>query len=145
MQQVSFLDTNREYQGCACAMVMYYEADGRYFEYFLGDRTDYALHPSIVYRNRPNLRYTENIAYMADAYFLKETLCQGEKRIWNIRNPLALHIVKGAHGNYSYRWFELNILNIQRIIQIHGYSIYSLIVLGFEIQRKLFYPFLNAI
>lgn len=144
-EQVAVLDKNSEYVGCACTMVMYYEADRKYFEYFLGDRTNYALHPSIVYRNRANLRYDANIPYMTDAYFLKQTLCQGEKRIFNIRDPLALHIVKGAHGNYSYRWFHFNLMNIRRIIEIHGYSLYSLVVLGFEIQRKLLYPFLNTI
>ncbi|OIP53008.1 hypothetical protein AUK10_03060 [Candidatus Gracilibacteria bacterium CG2_30_37_12] len=144
-RQVDFLDEYNEYVGCACTMVMYYEADRKYFEYFLGDRTDYALHPSIVYRNHLNLRYDANIPYMTDAYFLKETLCAGQKRIFNLRDPLALHIVKGAHGNYSYRWFHLNMANIRRIIQVHGYSLYSLVVLGFEIQRKIFYPALNRI
>ena len=144
-RQVDFLDKNSEYVGCACTMIMYYEADRKYFEYYLGDKTHYALHPSIVYRNRPNLRYDENIPYMSDAHFLKKTLCHGQKRIYNLPDSLALHIVKGAHGNYSYRWFQLKIANIRRIIEIHGYSIYSLVVLGFEIQRKLFYPFLNAI
>jgi len=101
--------------------------------------------PVIMYRKRLGLRYDENIPYMADVYFLKQTLCHEQKLIYNFHDSLALHIVKGAHGNYSYRWFHLNMLNIQRIIQIHGYSFYSLVVLGFEIQRKLFYPFLNAI
>lgn len=82
---------------------------------------------------------------MTDAYFLKKILCQGEKSIFNLKDPLALHIVKGAQGNYSYRWFQLNYANIQRIIQVHSYSLYSCVVLGFEIQRKLFYPLLNAI
>ncbi|MDD2891803.1 MAG: glycosyltransferase family 2 protein [Candidatus Gracilibacteria bacterium] len=144
-RQVAFLDENNEYVGCACTMVMYYEADRKYFEYFLGDTTDYALHPSIVYRNKANLRYDVNIPYMTDAYFLKQTLCQGQKRIHNLRDSLALHIVKGAHGNYSYRWFQLNMANIRRIIQVHGHSLYSLVVLGFEIQRKILYPVLNKI
>lgn len=145
MRQVDFLDTNSEYVGCACTMVMYYEADRKYFEYFLGDKTDYALHPSIVYRNRPNLRYDASIPYMTDAYFLKQTLCAGQKWIHNLRDPLALHIVKWAHGNYSYKWFQLNRANIRRIIQVHGYSFYSLMILGFEIQRKFFYPVLNKV
>jgi len=144
-KQVDFMDTNNEYVGCACTMVMYYEADRKYFEYFLGDRTDYALHPSIVYRNRANLRYDANIPYMTDAYFLKQTLCAGQKRIHNLCDPLALHIIKGAHGNYRYRWFQLNMANIRRIIEVHGYSFYSLVVLWFEIQRKILYPVLNKI
>jgi hypothetical protein len=126
-------------------MVMYYEADRKYFEYSLGETTDYALHPGIVYRNRPNLRYDADTSYMADAHFLKNILCGGKKLIHNLAAPLALHVVKGAQGNYSYRWFRLNMVNIRRIIEIHGYSPYSLAALGFEIQRKVFYPFLNII
>jgi glycosyltransferase involved in cell wall biosynthesis len=119
-RQVAFLDKNSKYVGCACTMIMYYEADMMYFEYFLGEKTDYALHPSIMYRNCPDLRYETSIPYMTDAYFLKHTLCQRQKRIFNLRDPLALHIVKGAQGNYSYRWHTLTRQNIQRVYEIHS-------------------------
>lgn len=48
--QVQYLDSHPEDLGCGCAVVMYYEANETYFEYWLGEMTDYALHPAIVYR-----------------------------------------------------------------------------------------------
>lgn len=144
-KQVEFLDRHPKYLGCGCTMVMYYEVDRRYFEYSLGQTTDYALHPAVMYRNRPDLRYDTTVSYMADVYFLKYILCGWEKKISNLSETLALHIIKGAHGNYSYRWFQLNFMNIRRLIDIHGYSLYTFAALIFEIKRKVWYPLLNRL
>lgn len=74
---------------------MYYEDDGKYFEYFLGEKNYYTIHPSLVFRNLGSFRYdTTDTEYMCDAWSLKENLCGGEKKIYNLREPLTLHLIK---------------------------------------------------
>jgi hypothetical protein len=40
-----------EYIGCGTNTIMYYEADGKYFEYFLDEENFYTIHPSLIFRN----------------------------------------------------------------------------------------------
>lgn len=144
-EQIAFLDSHPEYQGCWTAVDMFYEADATHFVYKLPAKNWYALHPSVLYRNTWALKYDTSIDYMSDAYFLKFSVCSGEKKLYNLDSTLMRHIIKDAAWNYSYRWFKLDKEHIQRIFQIHWISLYSFAVLAFELQRKVFYPILNRL
>jgi glycosyltransferase involved in cell wall biosynthesis len=113
-KQVEFLESHPEYVGCGTNTIMYYEADQKYFEYYLGQDNYYTIHPSLLFRYDGQFRYdTSGTEYMCDAYSLKYNLCHGEKKIANIREPLTLHLIKKTSGNYSYRWHKLNMSNMQ--------------------------------
>jgi hypothetical protein len=124
---------------------MYYEADQRYFEYFLDEKNYYTIHPSLVFRYDGVFRYdTSETEYMCDAWSLKNNLCHGEKKIYNIRESLTLHLIKKTSGNYSYRWHKLNMANIRRVYTLHP-ALYATFTILWEIQRKFWYPILNTL
>lgn len=141
-KQVNFLEAHPDYVWCGTKTIMYYEADKKYFEYFLGDTNYYTIHPSLVFRNKLRLKYpTETGDYFTDALFMKQSLCHGRKSIKNLDESLTLHIIKKNSQNYSYKWYNLNVINIKKAYQIHGFF-YATLTLGWEIQRKIWYPIL---
>jgi hypothetical protein len=124
---------------------MYYEADQKYFEYFLEEKNYYTIHPSLLFRYDGQFRYdTSETEYMCDAWSLKNNLCHGEKKIANLIEPLTLHLIKKTSGNYSYRWHTLNMTNIRRVYQLHT-PVYATFTLLWEIKRKFWYPILNVL
>jgi hypothetical protein len=124
---------------------MYYEADQRYFEYFLDTPNYYTIHPSLLFRYNGKFRYdTSETEYMCDAWSLKNNLCHGEKKIANLAESLTLHLIKKTSGNYSYRWHNLNMANIKRVYTLHP-PLYATLTLLWEIQRKFWYPILNRL
>ncbi len=153
-KQINFLETHHEYIGCGTNTIMYYEADQRYFEYFLDEENYYTIHPSLVFRSttlpsyHPTIlpfRYdTSETEYMCDAYSLKYNLCNGEKKIYNLSEPLTLHLIKSTSANYSYRWHRLTRANIQRVYDLHSFS-YATLTIIWEIMRKIIYPILNIL
>lgn len=101
---------------------MYYEADKKYFEYFLGDTNYYTTHPSLMFRNTSELTYpAETGDYFTDALFMKQSLCNGAKKIKNLNESLTIHIIKDSSKNYSYKWYKINIKNIKKAYQIHSF------------------------
>lgn len=144
-KQVNFLKAHPDYVWCGTKTIMYYEADKKYFEYFLGDTNYYTIHPSLVFQYDGKFRYdTEDGEYMCDAWSQKTVLCKKKKNIANINEPLTVHIIKKWSSNYSYRWYTLSVQNIQRAYQIHAFW-YATLTIGWEIMRKTIYPFLNSI
>ncbi len=142
-KQVQFLEVHKEYVGCGTKTIMYYEADRKYFEYFLGKENYYTIHPSLLFRNNGTFRYnTKETEYMCDAYSLKNNLCNGEKKIYNLDESLTLHLLKRTSGNYSYRWHKLTWTNIKRVYQLHSF-IYASLTIAWELLRKVLYPVLN--
>ena len=121
---------------------MYYEADGKYFEYLLDEKNYYTVHPSLIFRNDHKFRYDTQVEYMCDAYSLKYNLCGGEKKIYNIDDPLTLHLIKSTSANYSYKWHRLTLENIRRAYALHPF-LYATLTIGWEIKRKILYPILN--
>ena len=144
-KQMEFLESHPEYIGCGTNTIMYYEADQKYFEYFLDAENYYTIHPSLLFRYDGVFRYdTSEIEYMCDAYSLKYNLCHGEKKIANLAEPLTLHLIKKTSGNYSYRWHQLNMANIRRAYILHP-PLYATLTLLWEIKRKVCYPILNTL
>lgn len=143
-KQIDFLETHGEYVGCGTNTIMYYEADKKYFEYFLEEKNYYTIHPSLVFRNTKTFRYDTDIEYMCDAWSLKYNLCDGEKKIYNLAESLTLHLVKSTSSNYSYRWHKLTYENICRAYKLHSFF-YATLTIGWEIKRKISYPILNAL
>ena len=144
-KQIDFLEHHRKYRGCGTNTIMYYEADKKYFEYFIWETNYYTIHPSLVFRNTWNFHYdTDGTEYMCDAWSLKNNLCHGEKKIYNLPEPLTLHLIKAWSGNYSYRWHQLSWKNIRRVYQLHAFG-YATLTIGWEILRKIFYPGLNVV
>jgi hypothetical protein len=124
---------------------MYYEADRKYFEYFLGEKNYYTIHPSLLFHKDSKFQYdTSGTEYMCDAWSLKNNLCHGEKKICNLSDPLTLHIIKKTSGNYSYRWHRLTLENIQRAYRLHSF-LYATLTIAWEIKRKISYPILNIL
>jgi hypothetical protein len=99
------LENNPDCVGCGTKTLMRYEGDQKGFEYFLGTRNYYTIHPSLVFPNNKRFRYATDNIYMHDAIFQKKVLCEGEKKIGNIDQTLTLHLVKAGAKNFSYRWF----------------------------------------
>lgn len=144
-KQIEFLESHPEYVGCGTNTIMYYEADQKYFEYYLGHENSYTIHPSLLFRNDGKFLYnTAETEYMCDAWSLKYNLCHGEKKIANIQDPLTLHLIKKMSGNYSYRWHRLTLANIRRVYDLHS-PLYATLTLGWEMMRKILYPILNII
>lgn len=123
---------------------MYYEADKKYFDYFLGKENSYTIHPSLLFRANPDFSYDTTTEYMCDAYSLKVNLCHGEKKIYNLQESLTLHLIKSTSANYSYRWHRLTWANIQRAYELHS-PLYATLTIGWEMKRKLLYPILNVL
>lgn len=143
-KQVEFLENHSEYVGCGTNTVMYYEADRKYFEYFLDKTNYYTIHPSLMFRNNLWFRYDTDIEYMCDSYSLKYNLCRWEKKIYNLRESLTLHLIKFTSSNYSYKWYQLNWKNIRRAYELHSF-LYATLTIGWEIKRKIAYPILNIL
>lgn len=142
-KQVTFLESHPEYIGCGTNTIMYYESDQKYFEYFLWETNSYTIHPSLMFRNTWNFHYdTDGTEYMCDAWSLKTNLCHWKKCIYNLSEPLTLHLIKKWTGNMSYRWHTLSFKNIKRVYQLHPFW-YATLTLGWEILRKGLYPLLN--
>lgn len=143
-KQITFLETHPEYVGCGTNTVMYYEADQKYFEYFLDEKNYYTVHPSLLLRNDTWFYYDIKTEYMCDAWSLKTNLCHDEKKIHNLAEPLTLHLIKSSSANYSYKWHRLTIENIQRAYALHSFF-YATLTIGWEIKRKIAYPILNIL
>ena len=151
-KQIDFLEAHPEYVGCGTNTIMYYEWDKKYFEYLLDEENYYTIHPSLVFRysnkpktkNQKQFRYDTQVEYMCDAYSLKYNLCHNEKKIYNLSEPLTLHLIKSTSANYSYRWHRLTTQNIRRAYNLHSF-LYATLTIGWEIKRKITYPILNAL
>ncbi len=142
-KQLNFLLLNPNYIGCGTKTVMYYEWDGKYFEYSLWKENYYTVHPSLLFRYDGTFRYdTFKTEYMCDAYSLRYNLCHGKKKIANLDEPLTLHLIKKWSTNYSYKWHRLTWANIRRVYSVHS-VVYATLTLGWELKRKIVYPILQ--
>jgi len=140
-KQVDFLENNSSYIGCGTNTLMWYESDRKGFEYFLGEKNYYSIHPSLMFRNQKEYRYPEDRLYMNDAFFQKKILCSGQKKIYNINQVLTLHRIHTGTKNLSYKRFSYTWKNIETMLYVHPlwYAICALVI---ETIRRCIYPFL---
>ncbi|MCS6983425.1 MAG: glycosyltransferase [Candidatus Absconditabacterales bacterium] len=143
-RQLEFLEKNPDCVGCGTKTLMRYEGDQKGFEYFLGTRNYYTIHPSLVFRANKAFRYATDDVYMQDAMFQKKVLCKGEKRIGNVNETLTLHLIKAGAKNFSYKRFQYRWSTIKTIFSLHPVR-YGVCILGFETIRKIAYPLLQSI
>ena len=141
-KQVKFLEEHKEYVGCWTKVLMWYEWDNQWFEYYLWKENYYTLHPSLMFRNKW-YKYPGRV-YMNDAYFQKIVLCNGKNLIANIDETLTVHRVKKWAENYSYKWFKYTRMNFETIFKLHPVW-YGILCVGFETLRKIVYPLLHWI
>lgn len=135
-KQINFLETNKEYIWCGTKTVMYYENDEQYFLYYLKEKNYYTIHPSLVFRNIWNIKYDESLTYFWDAYFQRKILCKDKKLIYNLDEPLTLHLIKKWYSNFTFSWFKISHKYIKRIIDVHSISFYSFFAIWYEIIKK---------
>ncbi len=143
-KQVHFLEHHKKYVGCGTTTLMWYEWDGKWFEYFVWKESYYTIHPSLVFRNQWQRYPTDQWTYMLDAVFQKTVLCKWEKVIYNINETLTLHLVKDGARNFSYKWFSYSRMTIRTIFTLHPVR-YGICILWFETCRKIWYPVLRLI
>lgn len=143
-RQIDFLHAHPDCMGCGTKTLMRYEWDGKWFEYFLGEKNYYTIHPSLVFRANKSFRYNTDNVYMQDAMFQKTVLCQWEKKIGNIDETLTLHLVKARAKNFSYKRFEYRWSTIKTIFSLHPVW-YGILIVGFETMRKILYPLFQLI
>jgi len=144
-KQIEFLISEkwRKYVWCWTKTLMRYESDHKGFEYFLGEKNYYTIHPSLVFRNQWQ-RYPMNSVYMNDALFQKVVLCKGERLIYNINETLTFHRIKNGASNFSYKWFIYSRTTIRTVFTLHPVW-YGICMIGWETMRKIAYPLLHLI
>lgn len=142
-KQMYFLQKNPNLFWCGTSCKMLYEFDGSYFHYKFPQRSYYVIHPSVLFKNIPWLMYDEQEKYMWDVFFLKNKLCWGEKKLSSIDEVLITHIIQSNYTNASFSWFKINKSCILRLFDVHGFSLYTIMALWFELMRKLLYPTLK--
>lgn len=140
-KQVDVLEAHPEYVWVWTKTRMWYEWDNMYFDYFLGERSYYTIHPSLLFRNK-GYRYPTDGIYMTDALFQKTILCKGEKIIYNIDETLTIHRIKAWSENYSYKWFTYTNQNVHTLYTLHPWR-YATAALLWESMRKVVYPILQ--
>lgn len=141
MEQVTFLQKNKQYVGCGTKTLMYYTSDKKWFEYYLGEKSFYTIHPSLVFRNQW-YKYPESDLYMSDAYFQKKTLCRWKKTLYNIDKTLVIHRIHDDNNNLSYTRFSYTWPTIKRLFYIHSVY-YAIGALCIETIRRLLYPYIT--
>lgn len=143
LKQIEFLHTYPTYIGCGTKTLMWYEWDQKWFEYYLGEKNYYTIHPALVFRSG-EYKYPIDTNYMVDAYFQKKILCHWEKIIWNINETLTLHLVKAGAENYSYKWFSYSMATLRSIFYLHPVR-YGVCILWWETLRKILYPLFHRL
>ena len=99
--------------GCGTAIINYYE---RYDTYLLRRQQEIsclAWHTSLVFRNS-GLRYNAHARIANDFLFMKQLLCKGEKRIYNMKEPYVLRTIRADGSNLSTKW--INSRNLRTIL-----------------------------
>ena len=142
-KQIKFLETHTEDIWCGTTTKMVFKYNNTYFDYVFPKKSFYVIHPSLLFRNRSWLAYDTEELYMGDAYFMKHILCEWEKKLGTINETLTTHIIQANYSNASFSRFKINTSCLQRLVAVHGWSLYTFAALGFELMRKLLYPTLK--
>lgn len=140
-KQVCFLEENKKYIGCWTNTCMWFEWDWKCFYYDFARECSWVIHPSLMFRNFGQ-HYNQEREYMCDCYFMKYTLCDRKKLMYNLPECLTIHRIKLKLDNYSYSRFNFNRININTVFSVHN-PFYAVCMIWFELCRKWFYPFMS--
>lgn len=139
--QVYFMENNPKYIGCWTCTCMWFQGDNKCFYYDWARVCSWVIHPSLMFRNCGR-RYDTKKGYMCDCYFMKKILCGWQKLMYNIPDCLTIHRIRIWLKNYSYSWFKFTRSNIKTVFYCHN-PFYAICMIGFELCRKIFYPFMS--
>jgi glycosyltransferase involved in cell wall biosynthesis len=131
--QTEFLENNPKYIGCGGLPLKFFEKEYKIAK-VSWPREDYcAPHPSLVFRN-DGQKYAEDITYKGDVYFMRHTLCNGKKNIYNIQQPLYLSRVRADETNLSENWTDSE--NIKDYYTKSGELRYLILYLAYKYLPK---------
>ena len=103
-EQIKFLDKHNEFVGCGTGAIYYYEKYKKYKIEYNTTKFYFGYHPSIIYRYTSK-RYPKE-EYLADCKFIKEQLCNNQNKIYNLKKPYLLHIIRTDSKNYISYWIK---------------------------------------
>ncbi len=97
--QIKFLEKNKEYVGCGCLSILYFEKNGEFILQKYKYQQKFVPHPSLVFRNE-GYRYDTSILYKTDSYFMEKILCKDSK-IFLFKKYFYINRVREDGGNLS--------------------------------------------
>ncbi len=112
-KQVEFMERNHNYVGCGTAIVNHYEKYDAYLVRRQPENSCLAWHTSLIFRNS-GLRYNAKARVANDFLFMKQILCRDGKRIYNLKEPYVLRMIRADHSNLSTKW--INPKNLKEIL-----------------------------
>lgn len=119
-KQIEFLSKNKKYVGCGTEMIEFYEFNKKYNLFYWPEIYYFAMHTSLVFRNKKKYRYNEKIPYYTDAHFMRYILCNNTKNIYNLNQKYVLHIIRKDGLNLANKWDNFdnfkNIMYYQKLI-----------------------------
>ena len=104
-RQVDFLEAHPDCAGCGTAILNHYEKVDRFLLRRQAVESTIAWHTSLVFR-RGAERYDTSVPVGTDFHFMREILCQGQKRICNLPEPFVLRRLRADGGNLSSQWMQ---------------------------------------
>ncbi len=114
-RQVEFLEKNSAYVGCGTAIVNYYEKYDTFLLRRQPEVSHVAWHTSLIFRHS-GLRYNAEAKVANDFHFMKHVLCKGGGRIYNLRGPYVLRMIRADRSNLSTRW--ICVKNLKDILRV---------------------------
>ncbi len=123
-KQVKFLEKNKDFIACGTNTFYYYEARGILILNKKSLITNFVDHTSLMFRNK---KFKYNTKYLlADEHFEKNILTKSGK-IACLKNPMAVHRIKGDKSNLSKYRFKFYVRNIKEFFKINGLNKKSII------------------
>jgi len=102
--QTKFLNDNKRFVGCGSLPIFYYEKERKVMLKNKSEVSCVAPHPSLVFRKEKKEKYDLSITYKTDYYFMKYSLCEKQRCIYNIQLPLYIHRVRRDGNNLNSKW-----------------------------------------
>lgn len=103
--QIKFLETHSEYVGCGSPTITLWENKNKIYIDTRSKEHWFSPHPSLVFRNE-GYRYDTTLSYKTDTYFMKEVLCNGDKKLYNLQNNYVMTLVKESGAQLSQNWID---------------------------------------
>jgi len=114
--QVDFLENHDQYVGCGAESIKLYENQNKIAiskDSNTGEDSGSVSHTTLMFRN-DQYYYDTSIKYKTDLYFMEGILCDGEKKLYTLPDPLNISLVRADNQNLSFAWtsgLPLNVIN----------------------------------